>query len=180
MKIVATSTGRDLDSALDPRFGRCAYFAVLDSESGALEAIPNPFLDAAGGAGTQAAQWVLDQGAEILLTGQCGPKAAAVLRDAGIRVVEGASGSLREAAAPFRTTPPHEPAREPARPDARESATVGTGVDAGFGAGLGAGNGAGACRRVRGGRGPGGGSGAGRGRGRNTGAGWGPGRRGRS
>ena len=99
MKIVMSATGPSLDSALDPRFGRCAYFVILDSDTGALAAVENPFLDTAGGAGTQAAQWVLDQEADVLLTGRCGPKAAAVLSDAGLRVLEGASGSLREASA---------------------------------------------------------------------------------
>ena len=102
MKIIATSTGQNLDAALDPRFGRCAYFALIDSQSSALEAIPNPFLDAAGGAGTQAAQWVLDQNADVLITGQCGPKAAAVLRTSDIQIVEGASGSVGDLTASYR------------------------------------------------------------------------------
>ncbi|NEX20269.1 dinitrogenase iron-molybdenum cofactor biosynthesis protein [Thiorhodococcus mannitoliphagus] len=96
-KILATSTGTELDSAIDPRFGRSAYFALIDQGTGALEAIPNPFLDAASGAGTQAAQWVLEQGVDVLVTGRCGPKAAAVLEGSGVRVIEGASGSVREA-----------------------------------------------------------------------------------
>ncbi|EGV31672.1 Dinitrogenase iron-molybdenum cofactor biosynthesis protein [Thiorhodococcus drewsii AZ1] len=156
MKIIATSTGQDLDAALDPRFGRCAYFVRLDTDSGAIEAVSNPFLDAAGGAGTQAAQWVLDQEADVLLTGQCGPKATAVLRDSGLRIVEGASGSVREASALVTSTAPAV-ALTPSR--------------------MGAGPGAGRCRRAGGG---GGGCGGGRGAGRGTGAGKGLGRRGRT
>ncbi|MFD2110683.1 NifB/NifX family molybdenum-iron cluster-binding protein [Thiorhodococcus fuscus] len=157
MKIIATSTGQDLDAALDPRFGRCAYFVLIDTDSGALEAIANPFLDAAGGAGTQAAQWVLDQEADVLLTGQCGPKATAVLRDSGIRIVEGTSGSVREASA---SVTPADPA-------------VALPLSS-----MGAGRGAGRCRRAGGGNG--GGCGGGRGAGRGTGAGKGLGRRGRT
>jgi predicted Fe-Mo cluster-binding NifX family protein len=161
MKIAATSTGPDLDAAIDSRFGRCAYFVVLDSASGDLEATPNPFLDATGGAGTQAAQWVLGQDVDVLLTGRCGPKAAAVLNDAGIRVVEGVSGSVREASEGFRTE--DSATREPQ--------------------GVGNGRGPGRCRRAGGGRGAGNGQGnpaGGHGAGRGRGAGRGIGRHGRS
>lgn len=97
MKIIVTAKGNEQDAEVDPRFGRCAYFALLDMETGDFDAVPNPFVDATGGAGTQAAQWVIEQGAEVLLTGRCGPKAATVLQDAGIRVIEGVSGNVQEA-----------------------------------------------------------------------------------
>ncbi|MDV7391516.1 NifB/NifX family molybdenum-iron cluster-binding protein, partial [Arthrospira platensis SPKY1] len=86
---------------MEPRFGRCPYFALVDTESGAFEARANPFRDAAGGAGVQAAQWVVDQGVSALLTGRCGPKAAAVLDDADIRVVEDVAGTVREVVARY-------------------------------------------------------------------------------
>lgn len=98
MKIAITSTGTELDSAVDPRFGRCAYFALIDPASGALQAVANPFQRGSGGAGTQAAQWIIRRGVEALLTGQCGPQASAVLRQAGVPIVEGVSGTVREAA----------------------------------------------------------------------------------
>ena len=94
MKIAVTSTGPGLDSSVDPRFGRCAYFIMVDTESGVVAATANPFLDDASGAGTQAAQWVLEQGTEVLMTGNCGPKAAAVLADAEICVIEGVFGNV--------------------------------------------------------------------------------------
>ena len=98
MKIAVTSSGPDLDADIDPRFGRCPYFTLIDTESGATESLPNPFVDASGGAGTQAAQWILDHDVHALVTGRCGPKAMMILDDAGIRVVEGASGKVRQAA----------------------------------------------------------------------------------
>ncbi|MGD8587405.1 MAG: NifB/NifX family molybdenum-iron cluster-binding protein [Chromatiales bacterium] len=97
MKIAVTSSGPDLDADIDPRFGRCPYIALIDNESGASETLSNPFVDASGGAGTQAAQWILDHDVHVLVTGRCGPKAMMVLDDAGIRVVEGASGKVRDA-----------------------------------------------------------------------------------
>jgi predicted Fe-Mo cluster-binding NifX family protein len=96
MKIAITSTGTELDSTVEPRFGRCPYFALVDTETGGFEAKANPFRDAAGGAGVQAAQWVADRGVSVLLTGRCGPKAAAVLDDADIRIVEDVMGTVRE------------------------------------------------------------------------------------
>lgn len=88
MKMAITATGTGLDAAVDPRFGRCACFVLVDRDSGAVETVANPFQDAAGGAGTQTAQWVVNQGVDAVLTGQCGPKATAVIEDAGVRIVE--------------------------------------------------------------------------------------------
>ena len=157
MKIVITSTGTGLDARVDPRFGRCAYFALVDPESRALEAVANPFQDGTGGAGTQAAQWVVGQGVGALLTGHCGPNATTVLDDAGIRIVEGVSGTVGEAiehyarneltATPYTTEP------------------IPQGARCGGGPGLGLGRGPGR------GRGPGAGRGLGRGRGRGLGRG---------
>jgi predicted Fe-Mo cluster-binding NifX family protein len=154
MKIAITSTGTELDSTVEPRFGRCPYFALVDTETGGFEAKANPFHDAAGGAGVQAAQWVADQGVSALLTGRCGPKAAAVLDDADIRIVEDVAGTVREAATRYS----HEGqavARSGAEPFPRGQ---------GYGGGPGAGQG-----RGRQGYGPGAGQGQGWGRGQ----GWG-------
>lgn len=147
-KILATSTGADLDAAIDPRFGRSPYFAVFDTGTGALEAIPNPFLDAAGGAGTQAAQWVLDHGVDILVTGRCGPKAAAALEGSGVRVIEGASGSVREAVDGLQRSLGEKPARS-VGPSLGGDGRRGHGGGCGrrHGAGRGAGLGRGRCGR---------------------------------
>ncbi|MBK1693831.1 hypothetical protein CKO09_03625 [Chromatium weissei] len=99
MKIAITSSGLNLDSAIDPKFGRCAYLTLFDTDSNTFTVTANPFQNAHGGAGTQTAQWVLNQNATVLLTGHCGPKAAAVLNAENIRVVEGVTGTVREALA---------------------------------------------------------------------------------
>jgi predicted Fe-Mo cluster-binding NifX family protein len=184
MKIAVSSTGPDLDAAVDPRFGRCAYFAVLDTDSGVLDAVANPFLDAAGGAGTQAAQWILDRGIDVLVTGRCGPKAAAVLGDAGIRVVEGVSGTVREAAAAAQGTEGSGPGGTDS--DSGNPAGGLRGGRHGQRAGVcgGANGGRGIGRGLRGapgrGQGLGRGRGLGRGLGRQRGPGSGPGAAGRS
>lgn len=160
MKIAVTSTGPDMDSAVDPRFGRCPYLAIVDLESGQLEAVANPFQNASGGAGTQAAQWVVDKGVGALLTGSCGPKASAVLEDADIQVVNGVSGSIREAVENFKHIP--RDSTSPVAADVEtDIAPRGRGRRNGSGVGAGRGPGRGGGRGGGGGRGPGGGRGRG-------------------
>jgi predicted Fe-Mo cluster-binding NifX family protein len=98
MKIAVTSQGTDLDSEVDPRFGRAPYFVVVDSETLAFEALDNKEnLNALKGAGIQAAGMVSDNGAEVLLTGFCGPNAFKALAAAKVGVANNASGTVREA-----------------------------------------------------------------------------------
>lgn len=98
MKIAVTAKGRDLEAAVDPRFGRAAYIVVVDSESNEFEALDNSAnVNAFKGAGIQAASMVCDKGAEVLLTGHCGPKAFSALKAGGVKVVNDARGTVKEA-----------------------------------------------------------------------------------
>ncbi len=75
MKIAVTSTGPDLDSPVDPRFGRAAYILIVDSATLEFEVLDNSVnLNAFKGAGIQAATMISDKGAEVLLTGFCGQR----------------------------------------------------------------------------------------------------------
>ena len=96
MKVCITSTGPSLDSEMDPRFGRCQYFLFIDPETMALEALENPNIGSSGGAGIQSAQLVANKGVEALITGQVGPNAFTTLQAAGIKILTGASGKVRE------------------------------------------------------------------------------------
>ena len=80
-----------------PRFGRCPYILIVDSDTMQFEAIQNPNIAAAGGAGIQTAQMVADKGAQVVLTGSCGPNAYQALSAAGIQIVTGVSGTVEEA-----------------------------------------------------------------------------------
>jgi len=73
MKIAITSTGKTLDSQVDPRFGRAAYFVIIDNETMDFSVIENESVAAAGGAGISSAKVVIDTGVEAVLTGNCGP-----------------------------------------------------------------------------------------------------------
>ena len=97
MKIAISSTGKDLDAQVDPRFGRCQYFIFVDSETMAFEAMENEGLTASGGAGVQAAQLVARKGTTALITGNLGPNAAPALSAAGIKVYLVTGGTVREA-----------------------------------------------------------------------------------
>jgi len=103
MKIAITSEGQDLQSLVDPRFGRAQWFVIADLETGKFEAINNEQnLNAAQGAGIQAAENVARHSANYLITGHCGPNAFRALTAAGIRVVVGAEGSVRDVLERFK------------------------------------------------------------------------------
>jgi predicted Fe-Mo cluster-binding NifX family protein len=103
MKIAVTSKGKDLDSEVDPRFGRAAYILIVDTDSFAFEALDNSDnVNAFKGAGIQAAVMVSDKGAEVLLTGFCGPNAFKTVNAAKIKVVNDVSGTVRDAVNAFK------------------------------------------------------------------------------
>ncbi len=96
MKICVSATADSVDAQADPRFGRCPYLIIVDSETLQFEAVPNVASGAMGGAGIQAAQTIASKGAKVLITGNVGPNAFQALAAAGIRVVVGASGTVRQ------------------------------------------------------------------------------------
>jgi predicted Fe-Mo cluster-binding NifX family protein len=97
MKIAVSSSGTDLTSPVDPRFGRADFFVIVDAESMDVKAIENvQHLNLPQGAGIQAAKTVAAEKVDALITGNCGPKAFRVLQAAGIQVVTGARGRIDE------------------------------------------------------------------------------------
>ncbi|MFH1073837.1 MAG: NifB/NifX family molybdenum-iron cluster-binding protein [Candidatus Firestonebacteria bacterium] len=103
MKICITSEGNTLDSAVDPRFGRCKYFIIVDNETEKFEAIDNTNIGLTGGAGIQSAQLVASLGVKKVLTGNVGPNAFQTLQAAKIDIYTGVSGSVKEALALYKT-----------------------------------------------------------------------------
>ncbi len=102
MKIAISSKGRDLSSEIDPRFGRCAFFIVVDIDTMDYEVFENQSGMLAGGAGIQAAQFIASKGVEVIITGNCGPKAMRTLEAAGIKVITGCYGTVRDAVDDFK------------------------------------------------------------------------------
>jgi len=103
MKIAVTSTGPSLDDNVEARFGRCPYFLIIDTDTMQFEAIENPNTALGGGAGIQSAQLMSEKGVTTVLTGNCGPNAFSVFGQAGIQVIVGVSGPVRNAVEQFKT-----------------------------------------------------------------------------
>ena len=98
MKVVVTSQGNEMNSETDPRFGRAKCFILVDTDTGEHQVVDNTQnLNAAQGAGIQAAQAVAKLKAEAVLTGHCGPKAFQVLNKAGIKIYIGVEGTVQTA-----------------------------------------------------------------------------------
>jgi predicted Fe-Mo cluster-binding NifX family protein len=103
MKVVVTAVGGDVKSLLDPRFGRAKFFVVADTDTGSVEAFDNAQnLNAAQGAGIQAAQTVSRLGGEALISGHVGPKAFQALSAAGIRMYLSDACTVEEAIRRFK------------------------------------------------------------------------------
>lgn len=103
MKVAVTSQGKDLSAQVDPRFGRAAYILIVDTETGQFEVLDNKSnVNAFKGAGIQAAAMVSGKGAEVLLTGYCGPNAFKTLTAANIKVAADVAGTITEAVQNFK------------------------------------------------------------------------------
>ena len=101
MKVVVTTSGEDLSGPVEPRFGRCPRFIVVDTETMEFEVIPNTAISSAHGAGIAAAQLVGSMGAKAVLTGNVGPNAHSALSATGIKIVTGVSGTVGDAVKRF-------------------------------------------------------------------------------
>lgn len=147
MKLAVSSNGENLDAQLDPRFGRCAFFLVVNPDDMSFEAFNNESAAQGGGAGIQAAQFLASQGVAAVITGNCGPNAVQTLAAAGVDLFADQAGTVKEVVEKFKKSN-LRPANE---------ATVDSHFGMGSGTGLGRGGGMG--------RGMGGGRGQGRGMG---------------
>lgn len=85
MKIAVSATGKNKESIMDRRFGRCEYFLIYDTELGEFQAIGNTGVSCGGGAGIAAASQVIEEGISIIITGNLGPNAYELIEKAGIK-----------------------------------------------------------------------------------------------
>jgi len=97
MKIAVSATGPDLNAQVDPRLGRCQYLIIVDPETMEFEAIQNTSTGLMHGAGIQTAQMIANKGVAVVLTGNSGPNAFQTLSAAGIQVIVGVSGQVKQA-----------------------------------------------------------------------------------
>ncbi len=104
MKVAISAQRNDIDSLVDPRFGRAVWFIIADSEGDEWTAVDNRAnVNASGGAGVQAGSLIAEQGVEAIITGNVGPNAHRVLAAAGVRMYQAGNGvTAREALARLR------------------------------------------------------------------------------
>jgi len=103
MKIAITATGPTLDAEIDSRFGRCRYFVIVDLETMQFEALENSGAMGSGGVGVSTAQMIAGKGVEAVITGNCGPNAYQALSAAGIKVISGVTGNVRDAIEDYKS-----------------------------------------------------------------------------
>jgi predicted Fe-Mo cluster-binding NifX family protein len=146
LKVAVSATNGTLDSQVDPRFGRCSYFIIVDSETMEYEALPNMAKGAMSGAGIQAAQTIASKGVKTVLTGNVGPNASQVFSSTGIQVITGVTGTIREAVEKIKR---NEIKSTPITPQLlynRPNTGTGMGRGGGMGMGMGRGRGMGMSR----------------------------------
>ena len=97
MRVAVTANGTDLDAPASPVFGRCSTYVLVDTETMQYEALANPAVASGGGAGIQAAQFIVEHGAEAVITGNVGPNALGVFRAARTPVYLNKGGTVRQA-----------------------------------------------------------------------------------
>nr|CBH37739.1 hypothetical protein, dinitrogenase iron-molybdenum cofactor family [uncultured archaeon] len=149
MKICVTATAGDLNAQVDPRFGRCQYFVIVDSETMAFEAMANEAIAAPGGAGIQAAQTMVNKGVDVVISGNIGPNAFQVLSTAGVKIATGAYGTVQEATEMYKGGKLGETGASTVAAQAGMGATApggGLGMGMGMGGGRGGGRGRGMGR----------------------------------
>jgi predicted Fe-Mo cluster-binding NifX family protein len=103
MKVAVSAMGRDLDADVDPNFGRCQHFIIVDSDTLEFEAIENPNIGLMSRAGIQSGQMMANRGVQVILTGNIGPNAFQTLSAAGVQVIAGVNGTVREAIHKFNS-----------------------------------------------------------------------------
>lgn len=97
MIIALSASGSEKEFVLDTRLGRCPTYAFYNDEKDIWSFMPNPGAVQDSGAGIKAAQFLIEQNTDVLLTGEMGPKAARILNSTKIKVYSLSEVPLKEA-----------------------------------------------------------------------------------
>ena len=154
MKVAVSSDGQDLFSLIDPRFGRCAYFLIVETVDMSFKVFDNQSAALGGGAGIQSAQFVVSKGAKAVITGNCGPNAVKALSAAGADVYLGNSGTIQDAVQKWKNGELTPAAKADVPEDVRSgrASAVGRGMGLGGQRGMGRGRGMGGQKGLGAGR----------------------------
>lgn len=95
MRVAISSKGKNRDAQVEPRFDKAAYFLIVDTDDMTFHAIRNNSIEDPTDA--DAVRLVIYAGAEVVLTGDCGPDARHTLTTSGVRLFQGISGTAAAA-----------------------------------------------------------------------------------
>ena len=160
MKIAISSSGKTLDSPIDPRFGRCACFLVIDPADMRYEVFDNQSAAQSSGAGIQAAQFLAGKNVAAVITGHVGPNAVQTLSAAGIEIFAEQQGTIKEVVERYKNDGLHPTVQSTVGRHfgmGGGGGRIGTGTASGGGRGMGQGGGRGARQGSGRGMGRGGG-----------------------
>lgn len=143
MKVAISAMDASLDGEVEGRFGRSPFFVLVEPETMQFETFENPNMNAPSGAGIGTAQWICEMGAKVVITGRIGPKARQVLMAAGVHMVTGVSGKIREAVEKFKTERLPGEAQQGTDHVTAENAGMRRSMGGGAGRGMGRGKGCG-------------------------------------
>ena len=147
MKVAVSSSGKDLAAQLDPRFGRCSYFLIIETDDLSFEVFKNENAALGGGAGIQSAQFVASKGAQAVITGNCGPNALQTFTAAGVQVIDGQAGTIKDIVNKYKSGE-LTPSTEANAPLHAGTGGIGMGRGRGMGGGGGGGMGGGGGGRT--------------------------------
>jgi L-lysine 2,3-aminomutase/predicted Fe-Mo cluster-binding NifX family protein len=155
MKIAISATGTSPDAPMDDRFGRCPCFVITDAEGSFYDGVTNVHAERGSGAGIQAACLLIERGVSVVLTGRCGPNASETLSAAGVGIVTGCHGTVRQAVEGFAANPDGATGTTDSLPGPGQfSPEPGRGMGQGGGRGMGGGSGQGRRRGTGGAKAP--------------------------
>ncbi|MBU0971998.1 MAG: NifB/NifX family molybdenum-iron cluster-binding protein [Proteobacteria bacterium] len=103
MKIAISSFGEEITAQIDPRFGRCRFFVVVDTKDMQLAVFENENADQTGGAGIRSAAFLIDKGVDLVITGRCGPNAMDVFNERKVQVICDQTGTVEAAIERYKT-----------------------------------------------------------------------------
>lgn len=103
MKVAVSATEKHLEALVDPLFGRSACFVIVETSDMSFEAFDNPNISLAQAAGIESARFVSSKAAQVVITGNCGPKAVKELSNDGIELIVGVMGTVRQVVDKYRS-----------------------------------------------------------------------------
>lgn len=102
MKIAVPAFGPTLDDKVDPAFGRSRYYLIVETDDLSFEAVESQHRDIEMGAGIRSARLIVEKGARTVLTGIWKLKFHRPMQAAGVEVIRGVSGQVREVVEQFK------------------------------------------------------------------------------